>query len=354
MKNKLRLTERNLINLIKKIISEQTPEEIAAQYGRDVNLNLLPNYATAQPGTQPTTQPTAQLATQPTAQPVAQRQVACPTGYRQKTQGPYGLCDQSPAIQKLQKQFNITPDGKLGPMTLKFIREMLGDPKKTQITDEEINTYIKQSTPDAVGATNAQTQQPMQNNAGVVVNIAADYGGTIGYVNKAYFDSKKNQIQLTRNSGAVKATTSCKLLSSNSPKAIYYKQVVSGMQSKMEQESVNIEPRLKNILYYNFCSKNVTNVNVTNLIVSELKALPTDNNRFTGQSFRAVKAYATNSIYIKNENGATILYTNCNSLSKNNFYRNYGALNLPKGSIVALTKLSGAIKPSFCNTNTKA
>lgn len=355
MKNKLRLTERNLINLIKKIISEQTPEEIAAQYGRDVNLNLLPNYATAQPGTQPTAQPGTQPIAQPGTQPVAQRQVACQTtGYRQKSQGPYGLCDQSPAIKKLQKQFNITTDGKLGPNTLKFIRYFFQDPKKRQITDDEINNYIKQSTPDAVGAANVQTKQPMQNNAGIVVNIASDYGGTIGYVNKAYFDSKKNQIQLTRNSGAVKATTSCKLLSSNSPKAIYYKQVVSGMQSKMEQESVNIEPRLKNILYYNFCSKNVTNVNVTNLIVSELKALPTDNNRFTGQSFRAVKAYATNSIYIKNENGATILYTNCNSLSENNFYRNYGALNLPKGSIVALPNLSGAIKPSFCNTNTKA
>ena len=36
------------------------------------------------------------------------------------------------------------------------------------------------------------------------------------------------------------------------------------------------------------------------------------------------------------------------------FYRNYGALNLPKGSMVALTQLSGTIKPSFCNTSAKA
>ena len=170
---------------------------------------------TAQPGTQPTAQPGTQPTAQPVAQPVAQRQVACPSGYRQKTKGPYGLCDQSPAIQRLQKQFDITTDGKLGPNTLKYIRYFFKEPKKRQITDEEINNYIKQSTPDAVGVANAQTQQPMQNNAGIVVNIASNYGGTIGYVNKAYFDSKKNQIQLTRNTGAVKATTSCKLLSPN-------------------------------------------------------------------------------------------------------------------------------------------
>lgn len=349
MKNKLRLTERNLINLIKKIISEQTPEEIAAQYGRDVNLNLLPNYATAQPGTQPAaqpgTQPTAQPGTQPIAQPTAQRQVACPSGYKQKDKGPYGLCDQSIAIQKLQKQFNITPDGKLGPMTLKFIREFLQDPKKTQITDDEINNYIKQSTPDAVGVANPQTQQPMQNNAGVVVNIAANYGGGLGYINKSFM--KGGYIQLTDRTGNVKITTSCESLKTK--KGIRYQFTRDGTK----QIPIAIPDKLYNILNYNFCSKNVTNVNVTNLIVSELKALPTDNNRFTGQSFRAVKDASTNSIYIKNEKGATILYTSCNSLSKNNFYRNYGALNLPKGSMVALTQLSGAIKPSFCNTNTK-
>jgi hypothetical protein len=339
MKNKLRLTERNFINLIKKIVLEQTAEELAAEYGRDVNLNLLPNYATAQPGTQLGTQPTEQ----PTAQPAAQGQVVRPTGYRQKDKGPYGLYDQSPAIQKLQKQFNITPDGKLGPNTLKFIREFLGDPKKTQITDEEINTYIKQSTPDAA---NAQTQQPMQNNAGVIVNINANYGGDVGYVNKSFM--KGGYIQLTDSAGRTRVTTSCESLKSK--KGIRY--VVKG--NGYEKKPITIDDKLYNILNYNFCSKNVTNVNVTNLVISELKALPTDNNRFTGQSFRAVKDDATNSIYIKNEKGATILYTSCNSLSKNNFYRNYGALNLPKGSMVALTQLTGAIKPSFCNTSAKA
>ena len=159
---------------------------------------------------------------------------------------------------------------------------------------------------------------------------------------------KGGYIQLTDSAGRTRVTTSCESLKSK--KGIRY--VVKG--NGYEKKPITINDKLYNILNYNFCSKNVTNVNVTNLVISELKALPTDNNRFTGQSFRAVKDDATNSIYIKNEKGATILYTNCNSLSKNNFYRNYGALNLPKGSMVALTQLSGTIKPSFCNTSAKA
>lgn len=334
MKNKLRLTERNFINLIKKIVLEQTPtpEELAAEYG--ISAQTLADRQQQQSGTQPA------------AQPAAQRQVVRQTRYRQKDKGPYGLYDQSSAIQSLQKKFNITPDGKFGPMTLKFIRDKFNDSKKTQITDEEINTYIKQSTPDAVGAANAQTQQPMQNNAGVIVNIAANYGGDVGYVNKSFM--KGGYIQLTDSAGRTRVTTSCESLKIK--KGIRY--VVKG--NGYEKKPITIDDKLYNILNYNFCSKNVTNVNVTNLVISELKALPTDNNRFTGQSFRAVKDASTNSIYIKNEKGATILYTNCNSLSKNNFYRNYGALNLPKGSMVALTQLSGTIKPSFCNTSAKA
>jgi hypothetical protein len=340
MKKKLHITERNFINLIKKIVLEQqTPEELAAQYGRDVNLNLLPNYATA-------------AAQQPAAQPAAQRQVACPTGYRQKEKGPYVLCDQSTAIQRLQKQFKITQDGKLGPNTLYYIRYFLQDKNKINVSDDEINTFIKQSTSDAVGATSGETtnQNTTQtnniNNSGVVVNISANYGGDVGYVNKSFM--KGGYIQLTDSAGRTRVTTSCESLKTK--KGIRY--VVKG--NGYEKKPITIDDKLYNILNYNFCSKNVTNVNVTNLIISELKALPTDNNRFTGQSFRAVKDDATNSIYIKNEKGATILYTNCNSLSKNNFYRNYGALNLPKGSMVALTQLSGAIKSSFCNTTAKA
>lgn len=319
MKNKLRLTERNLINLIKKIISEQTPEEIAAQYGRDVNLNLLPNYATAQPGTQPTTQPTAQLVTQPTAQPVAQRQVACPTGYRQKTQGPYGLCDQSPAIQKLQKQFNITPDGKLGPMTLKFIREMLGDPKKTQITDEEINTYIKQSTPDAVGATNAQTTTNQQLSTGGLVLKINKNTKSLGVINQAY--TKGGKIILTNNKGDEIYDTTCQLLTTKpakfnslSPQSIGYVQSINNQSDNGIVNSI-----------YNYFCKNTNRIDVTKAINDDLnnpsvglkKTYPTI--KLRGTRFIAEKN--KNSIWIKNENNETLFFTACGQNLDNGFFK---------------------------------
>lgn len=341
MKTKIRLTETNLISLIKRILLEQTPEELAAQYGRQTNLEMLPNYAS---GEQTVTQPlAAQQQPLAAAQQPAQRQVARTSGYIQKDKGPYKLGDKAVAIRKLQEKLNITPDGKFGPRTLQHIRKMLQDSKKTQITDEEINNYKKQSTPDAA---TAQAQQPMQNNLGIILNIETDYGGDINYINKSFM--KGGYIQLTDSDGRTKVTTSCESLKTK--KGIRY--VVKG--DGYNKESITIPDKLYNILNYNFCSKNVTNVNVTNIVVRELKALPADSNRFVGQFFRGVKDYATKSIYIKNEKGGTILHTNCNDLGKNIFYRNYSALNFPKGSTVALTKLSAAIKPSFCTSNTKA
>ena len=113
MKKKLRLIERDFISLVKKIVLEQTDD--------------MDDYASL-------TQREAERQ-QKLAQPAAQRPVACSGGYRQKEKGPYGLCDESAAIKRLQKQFGITQDGKLGPTTLRYIREMFQNQKKTQITD---------------------------------------------------------------------------------------------------------------------------------------------------------------------------------------------------------------------------
>jgi hypothetical protein len=192
MKKKLRLIERDFISLLKKIVLEQTDD-------MDDNASLTQRDAEQQK----------------LAQPAAQGQVACPGGYRQKEKGPYALYDQSTAIQNLQKQFNITQDGKLGPTTLRYIRHFFQNPKKTQITDDEINTFIKQSTPDAVGATNAQTQQPMQNNAGVVDLRGLD---KLNFLNNAF--RKKNEdgsyaILITRTEGDVILSTNCNLLNKN-------------------------------------------------------------------------------------------------------------------------------------------
>jgi len=142
MKKKLRLIERDFISLVKKIVLEQTDD-------MDDNASLTQRDAEQQK----------------LAQPAAQRQVACPGGYRQKEKGPYALCDQSTAIQRLQKQFRITQDGKLGPTTLRYIRYFLQDGNKINVSDDEINTIIKQSASDAVGTTSKSTSVTKYNPA---------------------------------------------------------------------------------------------------------------------------------------------------------------------------------------------
>lgn len=131
MKKKLRLIERDFISLVKKIVLEQTDD-------MDDNASLTQRDAEQQK----------------LAQPAAQRPVACSGGYRQKEKGPYGLCDESAAIKRLQKQFGITQDGKLGPTTLRNIKYFL---RKDSVSDDDINTFITQSTSDAVGTTSKST-----------------------------------------------------------------------------------------------------------------------------------------------------------------------------------------------------
>jgi hypothetical protein len=162
MKKKLHITERNFINLIKKIVLEQTddmdtPESLAQRQQQ-------------------------QLA-QPAAQPAAQRPVACSGGYRQKEKGPYALCDESTAIQKLQKHFRITEDGKLGPTTLRYIRYFFQDPYKINVSDDDINNIIKQSAPDAVGTTSKSTSVNKYNPVGPLKTLN---GNLIKISNSSY------------------------------------------------------------------------------------------------------------------------------------------------------------------------
>lgn len=161
MKKKLRLTERNFINLIKKIVLEATP------YAGLDDMNDI-EYLTQRDAEQQ--QPIAQ----PIAQPKTQRQVACPTGYRKKDQGPYGLCDQSVAIQNLQKTFNITPDGKLGTRTLQAIQTKFKDKEKKEITDDEIKSIVNKTTTGAVGTKNTPYNlvRPLVGLNGQVIKIS--------------------------------------------------------------------------------------------------------------------------------------------------------------------------------------
>jgi len=145
MKTKLRLTEKNFINLIKKIVLEQTTQNNKPAYSGmgDDDISYLQQQ---------------QLAAQPAAQPRIQRQVACQTGYRKKDQGPYGLCDQSVAIQNLQKKlqtkYNIAVDSKLGPRTLQAIQTEFNNKEKKEITDDEIKSIVNKPTTGAVGTKN--------------------------------------------------------------------------------------------------------------------------------------------------------------------------------------------------------
>jgi len=124
MKKKLHITERNFINLIKKIVLEQqTPEELAAQYGRDI----MPNYATL-------VQPVSQTKAVP-----QQMLKYCPNGYYQKVnQGPYFMCSQSDKIKPIQKELKLNPDGKFGIDTLNAVYKMFGT---TSLTDNIINDF---------------------------------------------------------------------------------------------------------------------------------------------------------------------------------------------------------------------
>jgi hypothetical protein len=158
MKKKLHITERNFINLIKKIVLEQTDD-------------------------MDTPESLAQRQQQQLAQPAAQRPVACSGGYRQKEKGPYALCDESTAIQKLQKHFRITEDGKLGPTTLHYIRYFFQDPYKINVSDDEINNISKQSAPDAVGTTSKSTSVNKYNPVGPLKTLN---GNLIKISNSSY------------------------------------------------------------------------------------------------------------------------------------------------------------------------
>jgi len=160
MRKLMQISENNLVGIIKNMLLEQSAEEIASQYGRDVNLNMLPTQGV--PAVQPAAaqQQPAAAQQQPAAavqQPAQQSANYCPYGYQKVTQGPYFICSESENIKNLQKSLGIPPDGKFGINTLRAVYKKFG---KISVSDDEINTFIKQSTPDAVGTTNAQTQQP--------------------------------------------------------------------------------------------------------------------------------------------------------------------------------------------------
>jgi hypothetical protein len=257
----------------------------------------------------------------------------CAGGYKVPTDGNYGLCSGGPLVGQLQKYLGIPEDNKFG---LQTERTLFAKKNKKTITKEEITNLTNKNSVESNTA-NAQTQQPMQNNVGIVVDIR---GLGINQITKAFVENKsgKEVIQMTTSLGAPVYSTTCKLLTQNKIWAITRKQFI-------EAQSV---PKLVQKLNYNFCSKTATNINVTKLIKGGTSVLPgNEQSLIKGDTFRAV-IKPNKSIHIVSDTNAVVLYTDCNNLKTNTFYRHYGQTYA--GKTIVLPALGNTIKPSFCAT----
>ena len=275
-----------------------------------------------------------QAAQKQAAQP--QRKTRACADYTEKKQGPYKLCDSAEAIKTLQKQLGFTGraiDGKLGVLTMRAAQKQ-GLVQNNTILDSKINKPSGNAP-----SSNTPAPNPKQSNLGIVVDVR---GLGINTINKAFVKNEKgNQVILmTTSLGASVYSTTCKLLTQNKIWAITRKQFI-------EAQSV---PFLVQKLYYNFCSKTATNINVTKLIKGNASVLPNnEQSLIKGNTFRAViKPDEYKSIHIVSDTNQVVLYTDCNNLKTNTFYRNYGQTY--KGKSIKLDSLGNILKPSFCAT----
>ena len=353
MKKKIQISEGNLISLIKRIVLEQTfndelkrgaldsalytrpklqdvgslqqkpetqtvaptPEELAAEYG--ISAQTLADRQQQQPGTQ---------------QKKNQNRV-CAGGYKVPIDGNYGLCSGGPLVGQLQKYLEILPvDNKFGPQTEQTLFSKL---KIKTITKEQITKLTNKNSVESNTA-NAQTQQPMQNNVGIVSIKGID---GLNWLKNAFYSTTAKSIQLTRTEGDVVLSTNCKLLDKNQVYSFYTKQTLDW--SKFE----NVIKKLK----YNFCSKTQKSIDVSKLIRGSASQIPINDQRnILGKAFRAL-INPDNTIHIVSDRSEVVLYTDCNSLKTNTFYKHYGQ-QINKGKPIPLPTLGVAIKRSFCAT----
>lgn len=343
MKKKIQISEGNLISLIKRIVLEQTVNPIRT------NLNYTPTalQQVASLQQKPETQTAAPLVATGTedmddAQSLAQRDAyqkqklaqqkknqnrVCKGGYKVPIDGVYRLCSGGPLVGKLQKYLGIPVDNKFGPQTEQAI---FAKHKIKTINKDQINNLTTKNSLES-------NKEPIQTNAGIVVDIR---GLGINQLTKAFVENKsgKEVIQMTTSLGAPVYSTTCKLLTQNKIWAITRNQFI-------EAQSV---PKLVQKLNYNFCSKTVTNINVTKLIKGGASVLPrNEQSLIKGDTFRAL-INLNKSIHIVSDTNAVVLRTDCNNLKTNTFYRNYGQTYV--GKTIVLPALGEAIKPSFCAT----
>ena len=320
MRKLMQINENKLIGIIKNMLLEQSPEELAAQYGRDVNLNLLPNYATAeQPAEQPAQQPAAAVQQPAAVQPAQQSANYCPYGYQKVAQGPYFICSESEKIKQLQTALKLPADGKFGINTLQAVYKQF---KKLAVTDDEISGLVnKTNKGGTAGVANpAGTQQNnLLSTGGLVKNLNRDIGN-LGYINNVY--SRNNKIILTNKKGEEIWETDCKALSTIPQKfkdlktdSIGY---VATINDAQDSDTVN--------LINNFFCKNTKRLDVTkaindDLINPSIGLVKTYGKPKINLGNRFIAEKNGNNIWIKNQGGTTLFYSACGDNFDNSFFK---------------------------------
>lgn len=303
MKNKLQLSENNLISLIKRVLLEQddmdTPESLAQRQQQTAS-----QQQTVSQQQQPAT--------------TQQQSVNyCQYGYQKVDKGPYFVCSESENIKPLQQALKVNPDGKFGTNTL---RAVFAKFKKISVTDDDIKTIAPNAkTPLANAAPNAQTTTNQQLSTGGLVLKINKNTKSLGVINQAY--TKGGKIILTNNKGDGIYDTTCQLLTTKPAKFNSLSQQSIGyVQSINDQGDNGIVTSI-----YNYFCKNTNRIDVTKVINDDLnnpsfglkKTYPTI--KLRGTRFIAEKN--KNSIWIKNENNETLFFTACGQNLDNGFFK---------------------------------
>lgn len=287
MKNKLRLSENNLISLIKRVLLEQddmdTPETLAQR----------------QQQTAPQQQTVSQQ--QPAAATQQQSANYCPYGYQKVNSGPYFVCSESENIKPLQQALKVNPDGKFGTNTLRAVFAKFG---KISVTDGDIKTIAPNAkTPPASAVSNAQATTNQQlSTAGLVRKINQETK-SLGFVKDAY--TQWGQIFFRNKQNQPIYSTNCESLMKK-PREFKDLNATGFVKSITDTTDSNF---ISNV--YNYFCKNTNRISVTNAVKSDLITLGKKYkvNINVGNSFIAEKY--NNTIQIKNEKSKILFYTEC-------------------------------------------
>ena len=312
MKNKLRLTEVNLISLIKRVLLEQTTQNNKPAYSGmgDDDISYLQQQQTASQQQQTVSQ----------QQPATTQQQSvnyCEYGYQKVDKGPYFVCSESENIKPLQQALKVNPDGKFGTNTL---RAVFAKFKKISVTDDDIKTIAPNAkTPLANAAPNAQTTTNQQLSTGGLVLKINKNTKSLGVINQAY--TKGGKIILTNNKGDGIYDTTCQLLTTKPAKFNSLSQQSIGyVQSINDQGDNGIVTSI-----YNYFCKNTNRIDVTKVINDDLNnpnfGLKTTYPTIKLRGTRFIAEKNKNSIWIKNENNETLFFTACGQNLDNGFFK---------------------------------